>query len=133
MYPTAAAFVTSNFSIGRTLQAVGVREEAAPMVDRLTGVAVMRLITTLNASLKHNRLTVGAVGSGTNSLGSTKQPQTLRYVLALNEFVQYQLVRSWSFELGARQSLFSFSNTPESPMLWSVYFAVSYATGIIPF
>jgi hypothetical protein len=131
-YPVLAAYTNSVYPIGRTSVTFGLREEMAPIVDRMTGRAVTRLVSTLNTSVAHRQVSFGLVGSGTNSLVDSHQPQTLRYMLNFNEFVQYRILRSWLFELGARQSVFSFANSPETPMMWSVYLAASYTTGMVP-
>ena len=131
-YPVLAAYTNSVYPFGRTSLTFGLREEMAPVVDRMTGRAVMRLISTLNTTVAHRQVSFGLIGSGTNNLVDSQQPQTLRYALTFNEFVQYRILTSWLFELGARQSKFSFANSPQTPMIWSIYFAASYTTGMVP-
>jgi hypothetical protein len=127
--PVGGASVRVDGTWRRAKVAVTLSEQFAPYVDRLTGTVTNRAATALESSWTKNGISVGATAQTSTTIGSnTLTANTLHYSYVIGETLGYRLRRHWEFELGCRQAWLRFSGMGSAPMMWTLFFAITYNT-----
>lgn len=128
--PTISADLRSTQLLQNGRASMWLSAQLAPFLDRLTGEVVTRVVTGMDARWSRRKVTLTLGAGTTNSLGDNTAG-TLRAAYTLSQSLTYLMSRRWELELGARQLWLSFSGG-EPWLTWTVFTAVSYATGDMP-